>query len=136
MSTHPKILGITLDTKLAYNTLLQNTLTNAHKSLHINSIKCNDMWQVERDPLSYLYNVVIRLVSSTPLPHGLLQHSDTNSKTTSHAKLCVKDCYRMHHRADTNIQHLHKHIHSHNTSNYMHHKSYKKHNTHAIYFIS
>ena len=74
MATHPKILGLTLDQKLSYNTHIHNILVTTHNPLQIiNALSTR--WGKQKETLIATYKAVMRLVWSMPLPYGRLMHT-------------------------------------------------------------
>ena len=60
MATHPKILGLTLDPKLTYNTHIHNISVHAHKPLQIIKALTAIGWGKQKDTLMATYKAVMR----------------------------------------------------------------------------
>ena len=60
MATHPKVLGLTLDQKLTYNTHIDNISVHAHKPLQIIKALTATGWDKEKDTLMATYKAVMR----------------------------------------------------------------------------
>ena len=106
MSTHPKILGLTLDPKLTYNTHIDNTANKASKTLSILKVLSSTKWGKHKETILATYKAISR---------PLLEYASTIwspiASTTSIQKLqtiqntalrIATGCTR-----DTNTQHLH-----------------------------
>ena len=62
MATHPKVLGLTLDPKLAYSTHIQNISVQAHKPLQMISALTATVWGRQKETLMDSYKAVMRPV--------------------------------------------------------------------------
>ena len=80
MATHPKVLGLTLDPKLTYNTHIHTISVHTHKPLPIIKTLTATGWGKEKETLMATYKAVMRpaleyassiwwlLCLTTPLP--------------------------------------------------------------------
>ena len=102
MATHPKVLGLTLDPKLTYNTHIHNISVHAHKPLQITITG----WGKQKETLMVTYKAVMRLAleyaSSVWSP--LVSSTSINKlQVIQNAALrTATECTQ-----DTNIHHLH-----------------------------
>ena len=131
MATHPKVLGLTLDPKLAYGTHIHNISVQAHKPLQM--IKATG-WGKQNETLKGTYKAVMRpaleyassIWSPLASPTSINKLQVMPNAALRNATGCTKD---------TNIQHLHDEtlilpIHEHLQ---LHASQYKqKHNIHHI----
>ena len=110
MTTHPKILGLTLDPKLTYNRHIDLAATKARKTINILKVLTSTKWGKHKETILATYkaitkNTALRIV--TGCTH------DTNTYTT-----------RL-----TYYQYT-------NTYNFTHHKSDRKHNTQHTHYTN
>ena len=89
MSTHPKILDVTLD-----STHIQNTASNVHQSLHIIKVLRATTWGKQKKTLLATYKAVMkpRLEYASTSWSPLASH--TNIQVMQNA--AFKDRYKMH----------------------------------------
>ena len=60
MTTHPKVLGLTLDPKLTYSTHINNISVDAHTTLQIIKALTATGWGKQKETLMVTYKVVMR----------------------------------------------------------------------------
>ena len=60
MATHPKVLGLTLDPKLAYSTHIYNISVQSHKPLQIIKTLIATGWGKQKETLMATYKAVMR----------------------------------------------------------------------------
>ena len=106
MATHPKILGLTLDPKLTYNTHIHNISIQAHKALHLIKALTSTTWGKQKETLIATYKAVMRpsleYASSIWSP---LASSTSINKLQVMQNAALRTATGCTH--DTNIQHLH-----------------------------
>ena len=100
MATHPKVLGLTLDPKLAYSTHIHNISVQAHKPLQI--IKTLAARGCVKETLMATYKAVMRpaLEYASSVWSPISCSTNCKSCRTQHREL-PQDAH------NTNIQHLH-----------------------------
>ena len=114
MTTHPKILGLTLDPKLTYNRHIDLAATKARKTINILKVLTSAKWgkrvcfyhmvtQCIRDKLQIVQNTALRIAT------GCTHDTDTTRLTY--------------------YQYT-------NTYNFTHHKSDRKHNTQHTHYTN
>ena len=62
MPTHPKLMGLTLDPKLTYNTLIHNISVHAHKPIQLINAHTATGWGKQKETLRVTYKAVMRPV--------------------------------------------------------------------------
>ena len=70
MSTHPTVMGLTLNRKLTYSTHIHTISVEAHKPLQILKSTHSNRWGKQNETLMATYKVVMR----PALPYGRLLH--------------------------------------------------------------
>ena len=58
MALHPKVLGLTLDPKLTYNTHMQSIATHAQKPLQVIKALTGTTWGKQKETLVATYNIL------------------------------------------------------------------------------
>ena len=138
MSTHPKVLGLTLDPKLTYSTHIHNISVQAHKPLQMIKALTATGWGRQKETLMATYNAVMRpaleyasfiwspLASTTSINKLQVMHNAALRTATG----CTQDTNIQHMHDETLILPIHEHLHysstRHNTTNKynVHHTPY------------
>ena len=106
MTTYPKVLGLTLDPKITYNTHVHNMSEQAHKPLHMIKALTATEWGKQKETFMTTYKAVVR-----PSLEYAYSIWSPRASSTSINKLHVMQnaALRTATRCtqDTNIQHLH-----------------------------
>ena len=106
MATHPKVLGLTLDPKLTYNTHIHNISVQAHKPLQIIKALTATGWGKQKETLMATYKAVMRpaleYASSVWSPIAFSTSINKLQVMQNAALRTATGCTQ-----DTNIQHLH-----------------------------
>ena len=134
-----KLLGVTFDLKLTYNTRLANISTHTYKSLQIikvlNTTVCDK--QIEAFTTSYYKAVVQSTFEHASSIWSTLASSTNINKlqTTRNAALRLQQDVRrtQSHKTYTTKQ---KYYHSKRTPHYTHHQSDKKYNIHHTHYTN
>ena len=118
MTTHPKILGLTLDPKLTYNRHIDLAETKTRKTINILKILTPTKWDKHKKTILATYKAITR---------PLLEHASTiwspNASETNIDKLqivqntalriatgCTHDTNTQHQHDETNILPIHQHL--------------------------
>ena len=111
MATHPKVLGLSLYSKLTYSTHIHDISVQTHKPLQMIKTLASTGWGKQKETLMATYNTVMRatLEYSSSIWSYLASSTSINKlQVMQNAALrTVKGCTQ-----DTNIQHLHVTKHS------------------------
>ena len=106
IATHPKVLGLTLDPKLAYSRHIHSISVQAHKPLQMIEPLTATRWGKQKDTLMATYKAVMRLALefSSSMWSPLASSTSINKlQVMQNAALrTATGCTQ-----DTNIQHLH-----------------------------
>ena len=106
MAIHPKVMGLTLDPTLTYNTHIHTISVHAHKPLQIIKVLTATGWGKQKEKLMVTYNVVMRpaLEYASSIWSPLASSNSINKlQVMQNAALrTATGCTQ-----DTNIQHLH-----------------------------
>ena len=106
MTTHPKVLGLTLDPKLTYSTHIHNISVQAHKPLQIIKALTATGWGKQKETLMATYKAVMRpaleYASSVWSPIASSTSINKLQVMQNAALRTATGCTQ-----DTNIQHLH-----------------------------
>ena len=136
MALHPKVLGLTLDPKLTYNTHIQNIATHAQKPLQVIKALTGTTWGKQKETLVATYKAVMRptleyassIWSPTASPTSInklqvMQNAELarDAHMTRTYNICMTKPTSFPYR---------------NIYNYMYRKSDKKHNTHHIHYTN
>ena len=104
MTTHPKVLGVTLDPKLTYSTHIHNISVHAHKPLHIIKALTATAWGKQKEILMATYKAVMRLEYASSVWSPPASSTSINKlKIMQNAALRTATGFTQ----DTNIHHLH-----------------------------
>ena len=118
MTTHPKILGLTLDPKLTYNRHIDLAATKARKTINILKVLTSTKWGKHTETILATYKAITRPV---------LEHASTiwspNASETNIDKLqivqntalriatgCTHDTNTQHLHDETNVLPIHQHL--------------------------
>ena len=105
MATHPKVLGLTLDSKLTYSTHIHNISVQAHKPPQMINALTATGWGKQKDTLMATYKAVMRpaLQYASSIWSPLASSTSINKlQVMQNAVLrTATGC-----KQDTNIQHL------------------------------
>ena len=76
MATHPKVLGLFLNSKLAYGTHIHNISVQVHKPLHMIKRLTATGWGKQKETLMATYKAVMRpaLEYASSVLYGRLLH--------------------------------------------------------------
>ena len=120
MTTHPKVLALTLDSKLTYSTRIHNISVHALKPLHIIKSLTATGWGKQEETVMAIYKAVMKpaLEYASSIRSPLASSTSINKlQVMQNAALrTATGCTQ-----DTNIQHLHdetrilRNIHTHDT---------------------
>ena len=106
MTTHPKVLGLTLDPKLTYSTHIHNISVQAHKPLQIIKALTATGWGKQKETLMATYKAVMRpaleYASSVWSPIASSTSINKLQVMQNAALRTATECTQ-----DTNIQHMH-----------------------------
>ena len=106
MATHPKVLGLTLATKLTYSTHIHNISVQAHKPPQMIKALTATGWGKQKETLIATYNAVMRpaLEYASSIWSSLASSTSINKlQVMQNAALRTATGYTQ----DTNIRHLH-----------------------------
>ena len=118
MTTHPKLLGLTLDPKLTYNRHIDLAATKARKTINILKVLTSTKWGKHKETILATYKTITRPV---------LEYASTiwspNASKTNIDKLqivqntalriatgCTHDTNTQHLHDETNVLPIHKHL--------------------------
>ena len=106
MNINPKILGLSLDSKLTYNKHIEITTTKARKTIHILKALTSTTWGKQKETILATYKDITRPILEYVSTIWPPIASDTNINklqiTQNTALRIVTGC-----TTDTNRQHLH-----------------------------
>ena len=106
MTTHPKVLSLTLYPKLTYSTHIHNISVQAHKPLQMIKVLTATGWGKQKETLMVTYKAVMRPAleyASSIWSHVASSTSIKKRKVMQNAALRTATGWTQ----DTNIQHLH-----------------------------
>ena len=106
MALHPKVLGLTLDPKLKYDTHIQNIATHAQKPLQVIKALTGTTWGKQKETLVATNKAVMRptLEYASSIWSPMASPTSIN-KLQVMQNAALRACTGCTH--DTNIQHLH-----------------------------
>ena len=98
IATHPKVLGLTLDPKLTYNTHIHNISVHAHKPLQIMNALNATGWGKQKETLKAAYKAVMR--PALEYAFSVWSHiaSSTSINKSRSCRSSIENCHRMHTR--------------------------------------
>ena len=106
MTTHPKILGLTLDPKLTYNRHIDLAATKARKTINILKVLTSTKWGKHKETILATYKAITRPVleyaSTIWSPNASKTNIDKLQIVQNTALRIATGCTH-----DTNTQHLH-----------------------------
>ena len=107
MTTHPNVLGLTLDQKLTYNTDIHNISVHAHKPLQIIKALATTGWGKRRRQSCLLTGLLWDRLWIMPLPYGFpFASSPGINKLQVMQKAALRTATG--YTQDTIIQHMHE----------------------------
>ena len=137
MTTHPRVMGLILDSKLTYITHIHNISVHAHKALQIIKSPTTTGWGKQKEILMATYTAVMRLAleyaSSIWSPLASSTSSNKQQVMQNAALRTATGCTQ-----DTNIQHLHDKtlrlpIHEHSQLHASQYKQKTQHPSHPLH---
>ena len=93
MTTHPKILGLTLDPKLTYNRHIDLAATKARKTINILKVLTSTKWGKYKETILATYKAITRPVLEYRIATG-----------------CTHDINTQHLHDETNVLPIHQHL--------------------------
>ena len=106
MTTHPKILGLTLDPKLTYN--IDLAATKARKTINILKVLTSTKWGKHKETILATYKAITRPVleyASTIDKLQIVQNTALRIATG-----CTHDTNTQHQHDETNVLPIHQHL--------------------------
>ena len=136
MTTHPKILGLTLDPKLTYNRHIDLAATKARKTINILKVLTSTKWGKHKETILATYKAITRPVldyaSTIWSPNASETNIDKLQIVQNTALRIATGCTH-----DTNTYTTRRTYYQYtNTYNYTHHKSDRKHNTQHTHYTN
>ena len=118
MTTHPKILGLTLDPKLTYNRHIDLAATKARKTINILKVLTSTKWGKHKETILATYKAITRPVLEYASTIWSPNASETNidklqivqNTALRIATGCTHDTNTQHLHDETNVLPMHQHL--------------------------